>query len=456
MFQRLRMDATREAVAVAERLIQGDYMTPAPRSQHPVLHALELLREQLSRAVRVELDGLIRFADVSTKATLQVLGLVPAIAEMRDRCRSIAAATEEMSATVRDISMRSEQVAADAGEVRDGLRAGLARVQAAVRRIEDVHQAVDRAVARVEALRQASAQIDEIVDMIDGIAEQTKLLSLNASIEAARAGEAGRGFAVVATEIRALAQRTAEATEDVRRRIDVLRREAEAIGTAMSEGLGVVREWRGAMSEIGEAMGRIGERNEAVTRNMGEIADALSQQSSATREVAQAVAVMSSLADRAHSRIESLADAAEDLQDKVKQRLNGFSDTHFPGKVVRLAKIDHLLWKSRLHAVHAGRLELRPEELADHHSCRLGKWYYGEASREFGAHPAFRALEEPHARVHTNGIAAVRAYAAGDTAAGLQYLEQLDEASTQVLKLLDELVAAADAHADAPAGAKAA
>jgi methyl-accepting chemotaxis protein len=456
MFTRLRPDTTREAVAFAERLIRADYVTPAPRGDHPVLHALELLREKLSRAAREDLDALIGFATLSTAATVEVLGLVPEIDEMGARCRSIAAATEEMSATVRDMSARGERIAADAGEVRDGLRDGLARVQEAVARIEEVYGAVERAVARLEALRQASAQIDEIVGMIDGIAEQTRLLSLNASIEAARAGEAGRGFAVVATEIRSLAQRTAEATEDVRRRIDVLRGEAEGIAAAMTEGLAVVGEWRGAMTGLGAAIGRVGERNEAVTRNMGEIAAALAQQSAATDEVARAVADMSTLAGRAQGRVATFADSAEALQEQVKKRVAGFTAAEFPGKVVRLAQIDHLLWKSRLHSVHAGRLQLRPDELADHHSCRLGRWYYGEAGREFAAHPAYRALEEPHERVHAAGIAAARAYGAGDAAVGVRHLEELEEASGRVLALLGELVAAADARADGAPGARAA
>lgn len=458
MFHRLRKNPAGEALALIELLLRDDYRVPvsAPAVDGPLARAFSELREHLSRQARAALDGLIEFAKLSTTSTVQVLGLVPDVRETLGRCQSIAAATEEMSVTVRDISVRGERVAADAAEVRDRLQAGLARVQEALGRIEEVSQAVDRAVARVEALRQASAQIDEIVDMIDGIAEQTKLLSLNASIEAARAGEAGRGFAVVATEIRSLAQRTAEATEDVRRRIGHLRSEAEAIGGAMEEGLSVVREWRRAMGELGEEISRVGDRNEAVTRTMGEIATALSQQSAATSEVAQAVAVISALSERTHQRVGRLADTAESLQEHVKKRLSSFVAAEFPGKVVRLAKIDHLLWKSRLFSVHAGRLHLRPDELADHHSCRLGKWYYSDAGREYASHPAYLALEASHARVHAAGIAAARAYAAGDVETGVRQLEELEKASDEVLQLLDALTAEADARAEAKGSAKAA
>ncbi|GAA3396846.1 methyl-accepting chemotaxis protein [Cryptosporangium minutisporangium] len=91
--------------------------------------------------------------------------------------------------------------------------------------------AVRESAVAMRALVEASADIEAFVTLLSGVAEQTKLLALNASVEAARAGEAGRGFAIVATEVKELANRTAEGSASIRRCVDALRergREAEA------------------------------------------------------------------------------------------------------------------------------------------------------------------------------------------------------------------------------------
>ena len=102
-------------------------------------------------------------------------------------------------------------------------------------------EAADEAVARVDKLDAASAQIGEIVGAIEQIAQHTSLLAVNASIEAARAGEAGRGFAIVAGEVKALADQTAGATRDIRIRIEGLQTEVAAIVGSMRKGKGAAK-----------------------------------------------------------------------------------------------------------------------------------------------------------------------------------------------------------------------
>ena len=86
-----------------------------------------------------------------------------------------------------------------------------------------------------------------------------------------------------------------------------------------------------------------------------------------------------------------------------------------------------------------GRTTLKADELADHHSCRLGKWYYGDGSLGMRGHRAFAPLEKPHALVHEHGKRAARAFESGDLAGALKEIALVEQASVEVLRLLDDL-----------------
>ena len=157
---------------------------------------------------------------------------------------TVAAATEELTASINSISeqvTRSAQIAARAADE--------------ARRTNSV----------VELLATGTQKIGEVVTLIQSIASQTNLLALNATIEAARAGEHGRGFAVVASEVKALANQTAKATEEISGQI-------QDIQTATGEAVGAIEAIGGTIAEI--------------DRISSEIAAAVDQQGSATREIA--------------------------------------------------------------------------------------------------------------------------------------------------------------------------
>ncbi len=398
---------------------------------------------ELARTMRQEardrLAGVVAIAESSLRLSVLALEMLNATREQTERSHTIAAAVEEMSATVGEIGRHSDAVAREAEQVRDTAREGAERAHRAVENARNLVETVEAVTRRVESLSATARRIGEIVGRIDEIAEETKLLALNASIEAARAGEAGRSFAVVAGEVRALAQKTAEATREVHERISSFDREVAGIVETLANSEEVMAATRGTLGELGEAMDQVRERIEAVTGKMGEIASALAQQGEATNEISANVGAIASAAEDNQKKAQELVESAEGLEGVIKKELEVLARMDFAGKVVLLAIADHILWKKRLVAMASGRIVLRPEELTDHRCCRLGRWYYGEGRERFGDHPDFRALEEPHERVHRFGIEAAKLFQDGDLEGALAAIAEVEKASKEVVERLARL-----------------
>ncbi len=147
----------------------------------------------------------------------------------------VATAMEEMSCTIQEVAQLAQQTADRAGEAMDDTEQGKASVITTRDHIRHLHQQVDEATNVVSALAAESNDIGSVVDVIRGIAEQTNLLALNAAIEAARAGEQGRGFAVVADEVRTLAIRTHNSTEEIMRMIERLQSKSQQAANSMRQ-----------------------------------------------------------------------------------------------------------------------------------------------------------------------------------------------------------------------------
>ena len=189
---------------------------------------------------------------------------------------SVAAATEELSATVVEISRQVAGAAALATEADRRARA------------------TDNTV---RSLSEAAGQIGEVVRLITGIAQQTNLLALNATIEAARAGEAGKGFAVVASEVKALAAQTAQATEQIGTQISAMQ---AATGQAVT-----------AVGAVGQAIARVTEVTTA-------IAEAVEQQGIATREIAASVQTVAQQTEEAGGAMRGVSHTVQGVAETAE------------------------------------------------------------------------------------------------------------------------------------------
>ena len=385
------------------------------------------------------MDRTIDMATAINDASIANAEMVGQLRAVDSQAQAIAAATEETVAGVNEISARSQDVARVASEAHDVAEGGRQAVANAVRGMDAIADAVAQSAARVAELSEASDRIQDILASIEAIAAQTNLLALNATIEAARAGEAGKGFAVVASEVKSLANQTGRATEDIRARLAHLRAEMGAIVGSMQDGTRAVATGQEQMREVSARIDDVTVRVDTTTERMAEIAAILLQQTAAAQEVAQGVTDIAGRAARNSGAIMRNVDATKGVESLLLNQLSDLMKQDIPNKIVKIAKVDHIMWKKRLADMVVGLQTLNAQELARHDSCRLGKWYYGAASLPLRGHPAFAGLEAPHKSVHEHGIRAVELFNAGDLDGAMKEIALVEEASERVVAQLDRL-----------------
>lgn len=201
----------------------------------------------------------------------------------------VAVSVTEMVGTVEDISRNMEMAASKALSTQENAREGQLKVNSAIDRIRQLSERLEGSVETVSALAKESESIGTVLNVIQGIAEQTNLLALNAAIEAARAGEQGRGFAVVADEVRALASRTHTATEEISDIIDNLQERTKSIVVLMEDCRQDGALSRDEAATTGVVLDQIRLDVEEISTMAGSVSTAIEQQTIAANEISKNV-----------------------------------------------------------------------------------------------------------------------------------------------------------------------
>ena len=268
------------------------------RLETPFPADYDRLRVDFNRAMDAVATVMSSVAETASGINNGASDIRQASDDLSQRTEQQAASLEQTAAAMDEITSTVRQSASDASRANGVVSE--ARVEA-----EHSGEVVRRAVDAMSGIERASAEISEIITVIDGIAFQTNLLALNAGVEAARAGDAGKGFAVVASEVRALAQRSAEAAKDVKTRI-------LASSQQVDSGVELVSETGKALQRI---IGRIGEISTLVSK----IASSAEQQARGLQQNNTAVAEMDGVTQQNAAMVEEATAAARSLSSEADE-----------------------------------------------------------------------------------------------------------------------------------------
>ena len=419
-------------------LLEGRF-SDVPEGVDLITTKLKQLASLNEARVQRNLDRTVQMSITANKGVAGVAEMMREIRAVDGQAQSIAAAVEELAASVNSISESSQHAAAEVDTVSQSASTGMEAAQNAKSTMDEIIVAVKDAAGKVDQLSEASEQIGQIVKEIEDIAKQTNLLALNATIEAARAGEAGRGFAVVASEVKSLATQTASSTVNIRNRIENLRSEMAGIVHSMQQGEAKASAGQAVISASAEEMVRISDQVEMVNSRIVEITNILGQQSEASREVSRGVSTIADMSASTVRKVEQVIVYLEETEAPIVQSVNDLVQRGGKAATIFAAKSDHMIWMRKLAQMLVGRTTLEPGELADHHSCRLGKWYDNHTDPAYTRLPEWSALQDPHKRVHAYGIEAARLYKAGDIEAAIRAVKSANDASIEVMGLLDAI-----------------
>ncbi|QJI43453.1 methyl-accepting chemotaxis protein [Pseudomonas sp. ADAK2] len=320
-----------DLVRQAEALGAGDLSVRLNVSSHDEIGQLARAFNQMSQALSTMVEH-IRKASEEVNSRAQALsglsgGAYEGMEQQSGEITSMAGAVEEFSATSLNIADNMGNTQRMAQENAQQTQIGRTSMQEASSSLEQIAGALNSTATVINTLGQRSQEIGGIVGVITAIADQTNLLALNAAIEAARAGEQGRGFAVVADEVRNLASRTREATDEISGMIQSIQQETGNAISTMEQGNVLMQEGLSRNANVASALARIDEQSRSAGQQFAAITTATQEQSSTATLLSsnlQSIALANSEQREVVSNLAITAKELESLAAGLRQEVDRF------------------------------------------------------------------------------------------------------------------------------------
>ena len=304
------------AKAIAKDIATGNLSTDIQLNPHDtdsLLFSMKAMRDQLRTIVSQIRSGALQVGQSARELDETSTAVAAASAQQSEATSATAAAVQEMTVGIDSISSGAHQAKSSSLHSAGLSQTGSTVIHGAAAEMKKIETTVEASAALLSGLEKQSSEISAIVQVIRDIANQTNLLALNAAIEAARAGEQGRGFAVVADEVRKLAERTNQSTQQVSQTIEQIQLGTQSASASMLDGVALVHSGAALAEQAGSSIREIQAGSQNVADVVTDISNALQEQSKASAEIARNIEQIAQMVEANNSSAEQAATAAKHL-----------------------------------------------------------------------------------------------------------------------------------------------
>jgi len=313
-----------------KHLSQGEFNFTLNENRKGEVGRIALIINAFSKQLESMITELTQSVDNLQNTSVEMSSIVSETSDnillQHRETEMVATAVEEMTATAQEVARSASTAATAARHASELTTSGALISTEAMGGISNLVSDLNNASEVVQTLRDESNNISIVLDVIRDISEQTNLLALNAAIEAARAGEQGRGFAVVADEVRTLASRTQESTDNIRNKIEELQHGASNAVSVMENAIAEANKNNDQVENVAESLGEIAGEIQSINSQLDQIAAASEQQSSTSEEISRNVVSISMLAEKtvqgttqAKSTEDSLAMVIQSIKNVISK-----------------------------------------------------------------------------------------------------------------------------------------
>lgn len=322
----LLKDVTALSLSIADGNIQETHLTESKDEIGQLAKAYNTMSFKLRQLLqnvgeKAELlasssEELNASSEQNSQATEQVANAIQEVAigteQQTEMVKQTTEVVKEMSLGIHQIEENSQNVSRTSNEALYIVRNGEQAIQLSVEQMQSINESVTDLGKIIYSLEERSEEINQIVNVISDIADQTNLLSLNAAIEAARAGENGKGFAVVANEVRKLSEQSAKSTETIRHLISSIQGDTRQAVASMNKGAEETEKGINVVNDAGNSFKQIQQFVYNVSHQIQEVSESIEQMTKGTEQVVEAVRAIDEIANKTTYQSQDVSAATEE------------------------------------------------------------------------------------------------------------------------------------------------